>query len=53
MPVELTASVVWWSDLLAANPEVLGLEQGPSSLVRINEELLDRESSGSGLENRD
>jgi hypothetical protein len=27
------------------------LEQGPLSLVRINEELLERKSSGSGLEN--
>jgi hypothetical protein len=29
----------------------MGLEWGPLSLVRINEELLERESSGSGLEN--
>jgi hypothetical protein len=27
------------------------LELGPHSLVRINEELLERKSSGSGLEN--
>jgi hypothetical protein len=29
----------------------VGLERGPLSLVRINEELLERKSSGSGLEN--
>jgi hypothetical protein len=33
--------------------EVVGLERGPLSLVRINEELLERKSSGSGLENQD
>jgi hypothetical protein len=32
--------------------EVDGLEQGPLSLVRITEELLEWKSSGSGLENR-
>jgi hypothetical protein len=31
----------------------VGLEQGPLSLVSTNEELLERKSSGSGLENRD
>jgi hypothetical protein len=31
----------------------MGLEKGPLSLVRIIEELLERISSGSGLENRD
>jgi hypothetical protein len=31
----------------------VGLERGPLSLVRILEELLERKSSGSGLENRD
>jgi hypothetical protein len=31
----------------------VGLERSPLSLVRINEELLERKSSGSGLENRD
>jgi hypothetical protein len=50
---------------MAANPEVpgsipgaskifritVGLERGPLSLVRINEELLERKSSCSGLEN--
>jgi hypothetical protein len=29
----------------------VGLEQGQLSLVKISEELLERESSGSGLEN--
>jgi hypothetical protein len=29
----------------------VGLERGPLSLVRMNEELLERKSSGSGLEN--
>jgi hypothetical protein len=33
--------------------EVVGLERGPLSLVRIIEELLERRSGGSGLENRD
>jgi hypothetical protein len=32
--------------------EVVDLEQDPLSLVRITEELLERKSSGSGLENR-
>jgi hypothetical protein len=32
---------------------VVGLERAPFSLVGINEELLERKSSGSGLENRD
>jgi hypothetical protein len=32
--------------------EVVGLEQGPLSLMRITEELLKWKSSGSGLENR-
>jgi hypothetical protein len=31
----------------------VGLERGPLSLVSTIEELLDRESSGSCLENRD
>jgi hypothetical protein len=31
----------------------MGLDQGPLSLVRTTEELLERKSSGSGLENRD
>jgi hypothetical protein len=33
--------------------EVGGLEQGPLSLMRTTEELLEWKSSGSGLENRD
>jgi hypothetical protein len=33
--------------------EVVGLERGSLSLVSITEELLDRESSGFGLENRE
>jgi hypothetical protein len=31
--------------------EVVGLERGPLSLVRITEELLERKSSSSGEEN--
>jgi hypothetical protein len=31
----------------------MGLERGPLSLVSKTEELLERKSSGSGLENRD
>jgi hypothetical protein len=31
----------------------VGLERGPLSLVSATEELLERKSSGSGLENRD
>jgi hypothetical protein len=31
---------------------VVGLEWGPLSLMSINEELLERKSTGSGLENR-
>jgi hypothetical protein len=49
-----TASVVWWSEFLATDPEVrvrfpalpgkkvVGLERGPLSLVSTTEELLDR-----------
>jgi hypothetical protein len=33
--------------------EVAGLKRGPLSLVSTIEELLERESSGSGLESRD
>jgi hypothetical protein len=61
-----TVSVIWWSEFLAADPEVpgsipgatrffcevVGLERGPLSLVRIIEELLEWKSSGSDLENR-
>jgi hypothetical protein len=53
--------VVWWSEFLATDPEVnslcyqifrevMGLEQGLLSLVSTIEVLLERESSGSGLE---
>jgi hypothetical protein len=52
----MTASVVYWSDFLAADPEVPGSIRSParfseeqcvwkgahSALVRINEELLER-----------
>jgi hypothetical protein len=33
--------------------EVMGLERGPLSLMRTTEELLGRNFSGSGLENRE
>jgi hypothetical protein len=33
--------------------EVVGLEQGPLSLVNTIEELLERKSTGSGVENRE
>jgi hypothetical protein len=53
------------SEFLAADPEVSGsipesykifcvavsLQRGPLNLVKINEELLERKSSSSGLEN--
>jgi hypothetical protein len=54
-----------WSEFLATDPEVrfdsrcyqifwvVGLERGPLSLVSTTEDLLERKSSGSGLENRD
>jgi hypothetical protein len=52
--------MVQYSQFLAAKPEVpgsipgatMGLERGPLSLVRINEELLERKSIGSGLKLR-
>jgi hypothetical protein len=60
-----TASVIWWSEFLATDPEVrvrlpalsdflevVGLELGPLSLVSITEELLGRNSSGTGLDVR-
>jgi hypothetical protein len=63
----MTASVVQWSEFLAADPEVpgsmpgatrffwgvMGLEQGPLSLVTTIEELLGRKSSGCSLENQE
>jgi hypothetical protein len=54
--------VVYWSEFLTTDPEarvrfpalqekkVVGLERGPLSLVNTTEELLQRKSSGSGLE---
>jgi hypothetical protein len=58
---------VSWSEFLATDPEVTSsipsatrffqvvvvLEWGQLSLASINEEPLERKSSGSGLENRD
>jgi hypothetical protein len=58
--------MVKWSEFLATNPEVpgsipgatrcfwevVGLERGPLSLVRIIEGLLEWKSRGSGQENR-
>jgi hypothetical protein len=55
----MTASVVYWSEFLATDPEaqvrfpalpekkVAGLEQGPLSLVSTTEELLDRKVAAS------
>jgi hypothetical protein len=45
---------VWCSTLrlVAYGLEVAGLERGPLSLVSTTEKLLERKSSGSGLENR-
>jgi hypothetical protein len=61
-----TATVAQWSEFLATDPEFWvrflalpdflrssGSGTGPLSLVSINEELLERKSSGYGLENRD
>jgi hypothetical protein len=54
--------VIQWSEFLATDPkrfysrryqifwEVVGLDRGPLSLVSTTEELLERKSSGSGLE---
>jgi hypothetical protein len=61
----LTASVIQRSDFLAADTEVpgfdsrryqifgvaVGLEGGPLCLMSINEELVERKNSCSGLEN--
>jgi hypothetical protein len=60
----LCGLVVWVSGYRSRGPgidsrpyhifwEVGGLERGPLSLVRTIEELPERKSSGSGLENRD
>jgi hypothetical protein len=38
--------------VLTAEATAAGLERGPLNLVRINEDLLERKSSGSGVENR-
>jgi hypothetical protein len=62
-----TASVVQWSEFLATDLEVpgsilaatrlyeniVGMESGSLSLVKITEEPLEVKSSGCGLENRD
>jgi hypothetical protein len=59
--------VVKWSEFLATDPqvpgsipgatgffcEVVGLERGPLILVSTIEELLERNSTGSGLESRE
>jgi hypothetical protein len=51
--------VAYWTEFLDTDPEVrvrfpaLPDFQGPLSLVSTSEELLERKSSGSGLENRD
>jgi hypothetical protein len=60
----VAASVVYWSEFLATDPEVpcsipgttkkvVGLELGPLSLVSTTEELLGSNSSGSCLESRE
>jgi hypothetical protein len=62
----MTASVVYWSEFLATDPEatgsiprhykrkkIVGLERGPLSLVSTTEELLGRNSRSSGLGNRE
>jgi hypothetical protein len=60
-----TASVVYWSEFLATDPETRvrfpalpdflksSLDRGPLSLVSTSEELLGRKSSGSGSKSRD
>jgi hypothetical protein len=58
--------VFQWPEFLATDPEVSGSNlgttrfserwwvwNGPFNLVSTNEELLERKSSGSGLENRE
>jgi hypothetical protein len=61
----MTASVVWWSEFLATDPEarvrfpalpkkkVVGLERGSLSLVNTTEELHDRKVAARCLENRE
>jgi hypothetical protein len=61
----LAASVAYWSQFLATDPEVrvdsrryqifwvVGLERGPLSLVSTTEELRGRKSHGSGLQSRE
>jgi hypothetical protein len=57
----MAASVVWWSEFLATDPEERVrfpalpdfLERGPLSLMSTNEDLLERKRSGSGLEIRE
>jgi hypothetical protein len=47
---------IWWEDFLATDQiflEAVGVERGPLSLVGRTEELLERKSSGCGLENCD
>jgi hypothetical protein len=59
--MEIVARVpVYWSRGPGSIPrryqifwEVMGLERGPLSLMSAIEELLERKSSGSGLENQD
>jgi hypothetical protein len=58
--VTTTTSMVQWSEFLATDPralqeekKVVGLEGGPLSLVSTTEEPLGRNSSSSGLENRE
>jgi hypothetical protein len=64
MHIYVSGSVVSWSEFLAADTDVpvripgppyflssSGFETGPLSLVSINDELFERKSSGSGLEN--
>jgi hypothetical protein len=55
----MTVFVVYWSEFLVSDPEVpdyqifwevVGLERGALSLVSTIDELLGRNSSGSGLE---
>jgi hypothetical protein len=61
----MTASVVYWSEFLATDPEIPGsilghyvkkvvdLERGPLSLVSASEKLLGSNTSGTSLEIRE